>query len=1610
MQNNLNIKVTADLNVTRSVAQINAEIKKIEGQLRYLKLTATLDKGKSTAEIQKQIATLNKQKKQLYVDLKLRQKDLKNQYKQIEKQNKMQLNVDTTSAQRNIANVGTTIKQTASETATLGFALKSALSNAGLVLSAQTALQLVRKAAREATEAVKEYDTYQTNLSVITGGTRAESDDIIADLADKSFEYKVDISELESATETLLRTGKSMEEIEHYLKDTVYLSKIGFQDATESAENLVTIGNAFEYNAEEMENVVDKLLALDTASNTVAGKLATALAKTAQNAKLAGLEIDQLGAIVSGLRDTTGKSEDEIATALNSMTARVYNVKLGKYEMELEDGTTEDITESLNNTERMLKTVGISLRDNKNQFKEIDEIINEIVPKWDEFTNVQQNSIASTFAGTYHRNTFISLIENWEKIGELTAISADSAGQAATKYSTYIDSIEAKSSALSTSMKELWNGLVTNEFVGNLTDATTGVIKFADEYRVLQNLLKSVTFYAFAKGLVSTKNSLLGIATDVKNVSTAFVQLETVQKSARGTELYKSNIKALGTTVSALSDKQIKLLLSTNQLSNSQKVAILHASGLSKKEAELKLQTLGLATTQKTATASTVSLSGSLKALWATISANPIMAVTMLFSGITMAISAYKQKVEEAREQAVESAEECNEQIKALQNLRTEYINIVESENTVSEKTEELNRWKQTLIETYGFEKDAIEQVNTAREEGLGLLDKEILKNQINAAETWLTDNKDAYDEAKSVLTTQDTSRQRVKNTVMSIAKDELDDYSDNFDDIIKQLSIKNPTKDNPLAQINIKGGTTLEQLENLNAVLNDITSIKVSKGLNKAEEKLYDALLKKQKEYKKIVTDDMVDIFENGKKYTEMLQVYNFETTEGINFENVTQDNYKTFRDEFLTSLGFGLKKDSTDFSLDIEQTLLEMLPDLEKSYRGIEDIVVESAEATVDAGNTIATANEETAKSFDDIQKAYDELAKSASAYTKNQKTVTEAIEEQAKYGKLSATTIQSLVEAGYSQALVTDKETNAVTLNVDAYNKLNAEKKQLLIYEAKQQKADIEKKYRDEQSAISDLTIEMRYANEERRKAIALELAQHGQNMADYADMIDGINSNIVSLDAPSDYGSSGNSKPTSVTNFEKELARKQHLINTGKMREDEAYYDWLEQAAYTAYSGLADYEDELYKYQEQVYKGRQQLAENYFNERVNELAEYAEKVEKTSVTSDGTKLTSQEKWREIADIYHEIQNEIAQRINDIVEIGADSNKELLDELNKQYEEYAEKISDTFRSAVEEEEDLVNAQKDKYSDLYDERIDKIKEQQETMEKAVNTEIEAIDEKIKHLQKANDEENAALEIEKARQELRKAEQHTRKVYGADGNITYEQDKVAIAEARKNLDELLMEQQITALENEKSVLESIRDTETEGYNKLIKSLESEKEQGEKQFDILLQVLDNYLNPNDSTSNVDVWSELAKTEGAKYSDGVWRDKDNNVIDIDKMLNSSNVPQIMRTIDIDAWLKKLKASPEFIQGVQSGDSNAVTAKLTDSINANANKQWNDQHKPDFSASRDDYKINNQSQIINNTIGDVHVHNPVSNSNDLAKELALNLTNAFQRQMYTNLKKY
>ena len=1840
MDNNLKVLVTAELDKLKSVTQINQDIKKIEEQLKKLKLQATLDKGKSVCEIQNQIKALNAQKRNLYVDLKLRKKGLKDQYKQVIANIQTQpLNVDvnTATAQKQMSGLTNSVKATSSETVTLGNTLNKTLNNIGLVVSAQTALNTIRQAAQEATEAVKEYDKMSTNLQIITGQSKESVNTMISDLADKSLNYNVDISDLEKAQETLLRTGKSVEDVNYLLKDTIMLAKTGFMDTEDSAESLVTIANAYNYEADEMENVVSKFLALDTASNTVAGKLSTAIAKSAQNAKLAGLSIDKLGGYISTLKDTTGKAESEISTALNSIFSRVYNVKLGKYEAELEDGTTEDITESLNDTERMLKNVGIQLRTSKGEFKDIDDIIKELSEHWNEFNSVEKNSIAKTFAGTMHKNSFISLIENYDKAMQLAEVSAESAGTATKKYSVYMESIEAKSAALSTSLKELWNNLIPNGFVGDITDATTGLVKFTDEYQILQTAIKSATFYALAKGIVSAKNGFAGMITDVKNVSTAMDMV------GRYSSLTKQEFDALKAIITNLSDSQLKLVLSNSNLTESEMITALSVDGTSEAEAKQKLATLGITQANNAATASTFNLSGAFKTLWATIAANPVMVLTMAFTALVSIYQKVQREQEEARKNAVESAEKYEEQATSLANLRQEYINIVDSESDVSKKTEELNKWKETLIETYGFEKEAIEKVNLEREKGLGLLDDEITKNRISSAETWLTENKDAYEDAKKVLTSKNNSSENAvipqANVVMQVTKDTLNKFSDNFNDVLKQLSFSNPTKDNPLVQIKVKGSDTLEQDETLNEILNKITSIKITKGLNDAEEELYNSLLKKQKEYKKKVTDDIKEIVKAGDYKTNEVKLSYFETDNGINFENVTQDTYKEFRDKFLESLGFGDKKDSTAFSLDIEQVLLDMMPDFEKSYRGIEDSVSDEIQNVAD---TTAESSETASKSLEDLQKVYDDLSKSASNFTKVQKTFTSALEEQEKHGQLSASTIQELTDAGYAQALVVDSETGAVTLNKQAYEQLNKQKRKAIELDLEAEKSDLVTQLNEEKDAIADLTKEYEALNQvpnktqditDRISAITLELTKRGENITAISELIDKINGSVSSLDAP-EFGSDKTEKPQSVLDFEAEYAEKNHKIIMDEMKEDENYYSWLLSAAHTAYDGLADYQDDLWKYEEEVYKGRKQLADNFYDEQQNDFEDRISSLEDdidkamdgkltslvsqsdiddlnelnqtmqelyqlgnvdltkrpkvsadamrkagykaedgetatvyssfdflwqgdeehgkyvavhyTPILPDGTVLDEktlndylntlvgsddilkadtkgiilkvdsevdvsdadvksletdkpteniqsiikacddwdialhniqaewmvldeavnnasemhiEDKFEYIRSGYQEILNEIDGRINEIVQGGVEGHEDDLKKLEEQRVKYSDKLAELPKTAAEEEQSYIKKLKDDYSDLYDERIKKLKKQKEATEKAFKAEIDAIQKKIDALKDANDKEQEALDIEKARKELEKASQSTRQVYGSDGSISFKVDDEKVKEAQENLDKLMQEKQINILEKQKQALEDVKTKESEAYDSIIDNLETEKDNSEKRFDILLDVLDKYLNPDQGESNSDVWKMLAHLEGATYKNGVWTDKDGKAIDINKLLETSETAKKEDNLGVG---KKPDDTRDALKGSLRKDNNKddvirghltrqnignetsdvkdvadTTGSVVESFFSNLEKKLglkdgslsldkvsdvlNGSNKMGYNpyaamtervgtvgseyANANNVNNNNAANI---TIGDIVINNPVGNSDDLAKELRANLHNAADKIIYSNLR--
>ena len=420
-----------------------------------------------------------------------------------------------------------------------------------------------------------------------------------------------------------------------------------------------------------------------------------------------------------------------------------------------------------------------------------------------------------------------------------------------------------------------------------------------------------------------------------------------------------------------------------------------------------------------------------------------------------------------------------------------------------------------------------------------------------------------------------------------------------------------------------------------------------------------------------------------------------------------------------------------------------------------------------------------------------------------------------------------------------------------------------------------------------------------------------------------------------------------------------------------------------------------------------------------------------------------LTIEEKYDYISSVYQEIINEINARIGEILDVGIEGHEEEVAKLEKQIEEYQEKLSNVFKSAVEEEQDYIEKQKKAYSDLYDERIDKIKEQQKAVEEAAQAEIDAVQEKIDVLKEANEKAEEANEIEKARQDLANASQHTRQVYGADGSISLQVDQDKVKEAQEKLDKLLQEQQINILEEQKQALEDAKDKASESYDRIIENLEIEKENGEKRFNKLIEKLDEYLNPNNGESNSDVWKAIAKLEGGKYENGIYTDKDGNVIDIDKLLETAKNED--KQTDTDNKTKDNSKDDTVISGTltrqdigdEEPDIKGKTESAIDTFFSNLEKKLNIpsgsinlenamqvfRNSPmmnfnPYGAMNDrtglankEYvnNVNNQQSNVTSTFtGDIVINNPVGNSDDLAKELIMNIPIAFQKQMYSNLK--
>lgn len=650
-----------------------------------------------------------------------------------------------TQLQQALHNINTAGQQSQSVFSSLGSTFKEAFSAYSLANVMQDMLYKIADGAREAVGTVKELNDSITSLEMATGENYNTVKQMMSQYNEMGQELGSITTDIAEGADSWLRQGKSVQETNQLLKDSMVLSKVSDLSAADSTQYLTSAMNGYKVAAEDVMSIVDKVSQVDLYSATDAGGLMEAMSRVSTTANTAGVSMDKLLGYVATTGEITGRNMSSIGESFKTIFARMSDIKAQNYELVDDNGTVE----LLSDVESSLKKVGIDLRKTVTEYNSYDDVLDNLADKWSSLNQVQQNELSKAFAGVRQQEVFRTLMENYDRVKKYTKLAEDSAGTAEKKFNdNYLSSLEAKTQSLKASLESLSSSLISDDMYAGVLDGTKAIVDFTEKTQILKGTLAGL---GTAGGIFAFQKIGSWVGEAVKE----FSNLGTAMNMLKSGSVDSSGFKDLLSLTQNLSKSQTELVLSSTALTDAQRVAILTGQGMSASEAEAAVSAMGLSTANAAATTSTLSLGTAFKGLWATLMANPFILVTAGVTAAVSAYSAYQQSVQESVSSAKEAGQKFLENTSSLQDniakvqeLRSQLASGTLSESEAYQAKSDLLSIQNQLSDSYGSQAQGIDLVN-------GKLDEQIAKMQSLAqeeAKKYLNEEKSGIDKAQSEM------------------------------------------------------------------------------------------------------------------------------------------------------------------------------------------------------------------------------------------------------------------------------------------------------------------------------------------------------------------------------------------------------------------------------------------------------------------------------------------------------------------------------------------------------------------------------------------------------------------------------------------------------------------------------------------------------------------------------------------------------------------------------------------------------------------------------------------------------------------------------------------
>ncbi len=355
---------------------------------------------------------------------------------------------------------------------------------------------------RDMYSAIYEIDTAMTNLYKVTDETDIRYSTFLSDACDNAKELGRTVSSLIEQTANWAKLGYSLDQSEELAKVSSIYANVGEVDDDTAVSDIVTAMKAFNLEASEAIDIVDKLNALGNKYAVSSADLGTGLSNSASALALAGNDINESLAMITAMSEITqDASESGNALKILSMRVRGYDEETQSYTNDVEEltGVIADLTKTAETPG------GISLftDDTKQTYKSTYDLLNEISKIWDDLSDKNKAELLEALAGKQRGNSIAALLTNMAQANNALNTSLNSSGSAYKEQERWMQSLEARTQRFEASFQSLSNSVINSDFAKGIIDLGTNLISLfdsiIDKTGVLIPLLSGAGITAFVK-------------------------------------------------------------------------------------------------------------------------------------------------------------------------------------------------------------------------------------------------------------------------------------------------------------------------------------------------------------------------------------------------------------------------------------------------------------------------------------------------------------------------------------------------------------------------------------------------------------------------------------------------------------------------------------------------------------------------------------------------------------------------------------------------------------------------------------------------------------------------------------------------------------------------------------------------------------------------------------------------------------------------------------------------------------------------------------------------------------------------------------------------------